>query len=451
MQKQDHGRARHFGLRAAIAAASIGAAAVIVTTLSSAADQTANDDVPAEVRSGAMTPAEHAIARAEEAVAASPEDASAHVALAVARSRRARETADPVWYDRSDSALDKALELAPDDFVAVRQKIWNQLGRHEFADALESAEALHERAKDDVLTYGLLVDANVELGNYDAAEEAAQWMLNLRPGAPPAMTRVSYLREQFGDIQGAIEAMDMAFHSTRPSDVEDRAWILTHLAHLETERGNASAAVAYAKNALDLFPRYHYALAEMAEAKAALGENEAARDLLKQRYEVAPHPENLYSLAVATAACGEAETAREMYAEFEEAALAESENVDNANLSLAEYWLDVSEREGDTARALELMRKRAEARRDVATLGAFAWAQHRSSDSLSAWKTMEEALAVGTRNAELRYRAGMIAAAAGDAEAARENWEIALQQAPSSKHGRAALEALKSAPTSSGD
>ena len=60
---------------------------------------------------------------------------------------------------------------------------------------LELAEQLNQRAPDDVVVYGFLVDANVELGNYDAAVDAAQWMLDLHPGNVPALTRAAYLRE----------------------------------------------------------------------------------------------------------------------------------------------------------------------------------------------------------------------------------------------------------------
>ena len=52
------------------------------------------------------------------------------------------------------------------------------------------------------MVYGLLTDANVELGNYNDAETSAQWMLNLRPGNLPALIRAARLRELFGDAEG---------------------------------------------------------------------------------------------------------------------------------------------------------------------------------------------------------------------------------------------------------
>ncbi|MEM1452190.1 MAG: tetratricopeptide repeat protein [Planctomycetota bacterium] len=398
---------------------------------------------PAPGAAAGTTPAERAIAVARRGVTNAPQSVEAHVALATALSRRARETADPVWYDRSDEALDASLELAPEHFGAARMRVWNQLGRHEFEDALAGALALHERAKDDVATYGLLVDAQVELGRYADAEESAQWMLNLRPGTPAAMTRVSYLRELFGDVPGAIDAMRAAFHSTRPSEAEDRAWMLTHLAHLELERGRTDAAEGYATGALELFDDYHYALKELARVRSAQGRHADALALLQRRYVVAPHPENLYDAAEAAAEAGDAEAAREMFERFESLALEETGSIDNANLELVEYWL---ERVGDDTaieRALDLASRRAERRCDVATLASLAWAQHRAGQHAEALATIDEVVAVGWRSPKVRLRAGLIARANGDVERASAELEIAWQQAPKSRAGEAASAALR--------
>ena len=63
------------------------------------------------------------------------------------------------------------------------------LGRHEFTAALEAAKKLSQKMPDDVMLHGFLTDANVELGNYKEAEVAAQWMLDLKPGNTPGLTR----------------------------------------------------------------------------------------------------------------------------------------------------------------------------------------------------------------------------------------------------------------------
>jgi tetratricopeptide (TPR) repeat protein len=115
------------------------------------------------------------------------------------------------------------------------------------------AKALNKRVPDDVMVYGLLTDANVELGNYKDAEIAAQWMLNLRPGNLPALTRAARLRELFGDAEGAYELMEMAYQSTPPTETGERACILTQMGHLRLASGSTDAAEKLFQQALTSF------------------------------------------------------------------------------------------------------------------------------------------------------------------------------------------------------
>ena len=48
---------------------------------------------------------------------------------------------------------------------------------------------------DDIEVHGFLVDANIELGNFDEAVRHAQWMLNLRPGNQEGEKRAARLRQ----------------------------------------------------------------------------------------------------------------------------------------------------------------------------------------------------------------------------------------------------------------
>ncbi len=243
------------------------------------------------------SPAELRLVAAQRAVAAKPDRAEGYNDLALAFARRARETSDTAYYDKAEQAIAKSLELAPGNFEAMKMRTWVLLGKHEFQQALELAQTLNKRAPDDLLVYGFLTDANAELGNYKEAEEACQWMLDLRPGNIPAFTRAAYLRELFGDIEGAVELMTAAYQRTPSAETEDRAWILTQLGHLELMRGRTENAERLQEEALAIFPNYHYALANLAKVRSTQKRYAEAADLLKRRYAAAPHPENLFSLA----------------------------------------------------------------------------------------------------------------------------------------------------------
>src|SRR5215475_1874337 len=217
--------------------------------------------------SEAKSPAERAIIQAQRLIAKNPKDFEAYNALALALSRRARETSDVKFYAQAEEALQRSFEISPGNFDGERTHVWLLLGKHEFAAALEAAKKLNKKIPDDVMLYGFLTDANVELGNYKDAEAAAQWMLNLRAGNIPGLTRAAYLRELFGDVGGALDLMEMAYQSTPPGESEDRAWILTQMAHLNLMIGKSSQAENLLQQALAMFKGYHYALGNLAKVR----------------------------------------------------------------------------------------------------------------------------------------------------------------------------------------
>jgi tetratricopeptide (TPR) repeat protein len=173
------------------------------------------------------------------------------------------------FYAQAEDAVKKSLELAPNNFDTEKIRVSILLGEHEYPAALEAAKTLNKRVPDDVMVYGLLTDANVELGNYKDAEDSAQWMLNLRPGNLPALIRAARLRELFGDAEGAYELLDLAYQSTPPTETGERASILTQMGHLRLASGNTDAAERLFQQALTLFPNYPSALGNLAQVRIA--------------------------------------------------------------------------------------------------------------------------------------------------------------------------------------
>jgi tetratricopeptide (TPR) repeat protein len=295
---------------------------------------------------------------------------------------------------------------------------------------------------DDVLVYGFLVDANAELGNYKDAETAAQWMLDLRPGNLPGLTRAAYLRELFGDADGAYDLMDMALQATPPTEAEDTAWILNQMAHLRLISGKPEEAENLLNHALAKFPGYHYALANLAKVRIEQKRYAEAVDLLRQRYQAGPHAENLYDLAEALELAGRTAEAQKAFAEFETKSLAESVRKDNSDRELIFYYADHAHQ---PAKALEVARQELAWRHDVYTLDAYAWALHVNGQDTEARKQIETALAVGVRDARIFRHAGEIALQLGDRAAGgkylRESAEL---RAPGSAQAQALLQTLPS-------
>jgi Tfp pilus assembly protein PilF len=362
-----------------------------------------------------LSPAAQSVAEARKAIVEKPTQYAGYNLLAMALVRRAQETSDDTHLTQAEDAVKKSLELAPHNFDAEKVRVSILLAEHEFPAALDAATKLNKEVPDDVMIYGLLTDANVELGNYNDAETSAQWMLNLRPGNLPALVRAAYLRELFGDAEGAYELMDLAYQSTPPTDAAERASILSQMGHLRLASGNADGAEKLLQQTLTAAPGCPIALANLAQLRIAQKRYQEAVVLLQQRYQSVPRPGNLYDLAEALELAGRDHEAKKAFSEFEANALPESARKDNANRDLIFYYAD---RAHQPAKALKMAEQEFAWRHDVYTRDAYAWALHVNGQDTEARKQIEAALAVGIRDAKLFLHAGTIALKAGDRTAA---------------------------------
>jgi tetratricopeptide (TPR) repeat protein len=354
----------------------------------------------------AATPAETAIEKAQAEVAKHPDHAAYYNVLAMAYARRAREISDVQYYAKAEETLKRSFALAPDNYDGLKTQAWLELGRHEFAKALETATKLNLKVPDDVIVYGYLADANTELGNYKEAVAAAQWMLDLRAGNIPGLTRAGYQRELHGNIPGALELMQMAYGSTPSAETEDRAWLLTQMAHLSFIAGDRSKAEGYANGALAIFPDYHYALGTLAQVRIAQKRYDDAVTLLRKRYAGAPHAENLFALAEALELAGHTEEASKAFAEFERKSLAETNIADNSNHELIAYYVDDAHQ---PKKALEVAQREIARRRDVFTLDCYAWALAANGEYAAANAQIQKALQVGVKDPKILAHASFIA------------------------------------------
>jgi tetratricopeptide (TPR) repeat protein len=407
---------------------------MVMTALAAVAQTTT---LPAD---STPSPAERSMAQANRLIEKNPRNFEAYNALALAFSRRARETSDVKFYAQAEESLKTSFEISPSNFDGEKIHVWLLLGRHEFAAAREEARKLNKKMPDDVMVYGFLTDANIELGNYKEAEDSAQLMLDIRPGNLPGLTRAAYLRELFGDLDGSVELMNMAYQSTPPSEAEDRAWTLSQIAHLQLMSGKITDADNTLQQALTLFPGYHYALGNLAKVRIEQKRYEDAVKILQQRYDSAQHAENLYDLAEALGLAGHRDQAQKAFGEFETKSRFESAYADNSNRELIFYYADHAHQ---ASKALEVAQAEYARRRDVFTLDAYAWALHVNGRDSEARSQIAATLAVGIRDAKMLRHAGEIALRTGDRATAEQYLlDSTKMNAPGSSEAREQLASL---------
>src|SRR5579859_6521796 len=79
-----------------------------------------------------LSPAEQGMTQAQRMIEKNPRNYEAYNALALALSRRARETSDVKFYAEAEETLKKSFEITPNNFDGERIKVWLLLGKHEF-------------------------------------------------------------------------------------------------------------------------------------------------------------------------------------------------------------------------------------------------------------------------------------------------------------------------------
>ena len=191
-----------------------------------------------------------------------PEDARTLLMLAKEYMQEGRVTGDYSYYNKAAlDIINMVLLKDPRNFEAICLKSMVFLSQHRFAEGKEVAMEAMKTNPYNSFVYGLLCDANVELGSYDDAVKMADKMVTIRPDIR-SYSRVSYIREIFGDIPGSIEAIKMAVSAGYPGQ-EDTEWARMVLGHLYEDTNNLDKATEQYQTALRERPDYPFALAGM--------------------------------------------------------------------------------------------------------------------------------------------------------------------------------------------
>jgi tetratricopeptide (TPR) repeat protein len=409
-------------------------------------------DASARLRAAAdqqrTTKTEELIGSLQDRIYQAPTDADAHALLGAAYVQRARETGDPSYYTKAEAVLHKALKLDPQHVEALIGAGTLALGRHEFREALTLGEQARTLNPTIPRIYGVISDAQIELGLYDAAVGTIQTMVDLRPDLS-SYSRVSYARELHGDVPGAIEAMQAAVAAGGPS-IENTQWVRVQLGHLYFNRGDLATAEATYQRALAQLPDDVHALAGLARVHAARGEYATAIKLYTDVTQRMPLPEYVIALGDVYATHGDDQQAQHQYDLVKAIDTLSAANGVNTDLELALFFAD---HDIDLETSLSKARAAYAARPSIHAADVLAWTLYKTGSYTEAQHYAAEALALGTRDPLMLFHAGMIAHARGQHEQARAYLQQAMDLNPhfSLLHGERAVTTLKELATTTSE
>ena len=210
-----------------------------------------------------------------------PKDLENRLALAEIFMQEARVSGEHgYYYPAALTVINEVLNEKPDanaSFRALLNKGSVLLSLHQFQEAKKIGEEALALNAHSANAYGVVIDANVETGNYQKAVEYADKMVSIRPDLR-SYSRVSYLREIYGQVQGAIDAMKLAVAAGYPG-TEQTEWARLTLGNLYERYGKADSALLQYQMSLSYRPNYPFAIGAIASHYALQGKYQLADSL----------------------------------------------------------------------------------------------------------------------------------------------------------------------------
>jgi tetratricopeptide (TPR) repeat protein len=353
---------------------------------------------------------------------AKPGDIRNSLLLAKTFMNEARATGDFSYYN--PAALDLIESVMAKDaqnFEAICLKSMVYLSQHRFAEGKLVAEQALMANPHNSFVYGLLVDANVELGQYQKAVDMCDKMVGIRPDIR-SYSRVSYLRELHGETAGAVEAIQQAIAAGVPGR-EDTEWARMVLAHLYEDSNDLEKAKIQYETALQHRPEYPFALAGLGRIARYQNDFAAAVAYYEKASAVMTDVSFFEELAEIYRLNGQNDKAETCWRVTSEALLADNASAGqdknrghNADFELAQLYL----KNNQPAKALPYARAEHNRRPDnMDACELLAWSLYLNGQQAAAMPIMEQAMRTNSQKPERLLKAGIIYASQGETAKAK--------------------------------
>lgn len=354
-----------------------------------------------------------------------PDNGPAATTLGQAYLQKARETGDPSYYPKAEALFAKALEVNAGDVPAMVGQGTVALARHRFADALSWGERARAGNPYHAAAYGVIGDAQIELGQYPEAIATFQAMVDLRPDLA-SFARVSYARELMGDRTGAIAAMERAA-TAGASSPENVAWTQGQLGNLFFDQGDLEEAEHRYRSTLAMLPDYVYGLAGLGRVAAARGDIGGAVASYTAAIQRLPAPEFVIALGDILLVAGRSDEAAQQYALVAAMQDLYAANGVDTDLEMALFDADHGR---DLPQAVTRAQEGFARRPSVKAADVLSWTLYQSGQYAAAREASQQALRLGTKDALMLFHAGMIEARLGETAAAVDHLQSALRLNP---------------------
>ena len=366
------------------------------------------------------------ITKDTQATGRNPKDSKAWIELGNALMQKARETADLSYYGHAEAVYRKALALDARDPAALTGMAWVTSDRHEFeASKVWAGKALAlDPGSNDA--YGLIGDADQEIGDYDAAYAHYQKMLNIRPDLA-SYSRGGHLLWLTGDAHHeGVRLMVKAIDAGGPY-AETTGWCRAQLGLMLYSEGHQTAAEQTLRDALTTTPNNYRVLMALGRAEAGRGDYKDAIERYEKAVAVVPQLEAVAALGDLYALIGHPVDARRQFA-----LAGQIDQLQKANGVKGGWQMSLfqANHDRDLLQALGAAREEYRTRKNVYAADALAWCLYKNGRYPEAAAISRAALSRHTPEADFLFHAGMISAKLNNPVAAHSFLSRALRLNP---------------------
>ena len=292
----------------------------------------------------------------------------------------------------------------PTMYRALLDKSSVLLSLHQFAEAKEIAEKAVQYNAYSADIYGVLVDANVELGHYDKAIAYADKMVSIRPDLR-SYSRVSYLREIHGMVDESIAALKLAVAAGYPG-MEQTEWARLTLGHLYERYGSLDSAMYQYATSLSARPNYPFAIAAMSNAYASMGQQEKADSLNEVARNLIPEVSFFVDKAAWEKELGNSKASKELTREILDMIADDEKAGHKMGIELSKVYLNLL---NDTDKALGAALSEYSVRPDNIDVNKLlAEIYYAKGDQDKTKEHLQRALVTGSKDPELKCLEGLM-------------------------------------------
>jgi tetratricopeptide (TPR) repeat protein len=341
------------------------------------------------------------VAELKAKLAAKPEDVKIRLQLATIFITEQRITGEHhYYYTAIEKILNGVLSIDPKNFEATVYKASLRMSQHQFADAKKIAEDAKNINPNNAYVYGILVDANVELGNYEEAVAMSDKMQALKPSLE-SYSRASYLREIYGDYKGAIEAMKLAVGAGLPGS-EPQCWSRNVLGDLYMNTGKLEEAKSTFEDNLYLRPSYAPSMAALAKVETKMKNYTRALALLDSANAIMPQSSFEEQKADVYEAMGNTKKAMDTYSGVQKLLIIDAATPGHSvSLELAKCFEKTNQ--WDSAKKYAILEYNIRPK-NIDVNNELAWIAYSQGDYAKAKEYLKTALATGSKNPDLLQR-----------------------------------------------